>query len=264
MSLTSIDSSAPFIPAPLTIRKIDSGDLDWALAAGWRDFMQKRGDIIILALIYPLGGFAAAALSFNDELLPLFFPLVAGLSILGPAVATGFYELARRREVGLDAGWRNFFAPITGPNRFGIAVLTLGLAVIFAAWLLAASLIAKETVGSVAGIDAAAFLQRVITTPQGWFMILIGNLAGLVFAILTLVFAMVSFPLSVDKVISPFTAVATSIEAVRANPKTIALWGLRVVALLILGSIPAFVGLAVVLPVLGYASWHLYTRLVVR
>jgi uncharacterized membrane protein len=75
---------------------------------------------------------------------------------------------------------------------------------------------------------------------------------------------MVSFPLSVDKVISPFTAVATSIEAVRANPKTIALWGLRVVALLILGSIPAFVGLAVVLPVLGYASWHLYTRLVVR
>jgi uncharacterized membrane protein len=179
-------------------------------------------------------------------------------------VATGFYELARRREVGLDASWRNFFAPISGPNRFGIVVLTLGLTVIFAAWLLAASLIAKATVGPVAGTDVAAFLQRVFTTPQGWSLILIGNLVGLGFAILTLVFAVVSFPLSVDKVVSPFIAVSTSIEAVRANPKTIALWGLRVIGLLVLGSIPAFVGLAVVLPVLGYASWHLYTRLVVR
>jgi uncharacterized membrane protein len=250
-------------PSP-KLRRIGETDLNWALAEGWKDFKDRRGDLVVLALIYPVVGLVAAALSFNTRLLPMFFPLVAGMSILGPAVASGFYELARRREAGLEAGWVHFLDPLRGRSRTPLAVLTAGLAVLFVAWLIVASLIYAATLGAGGAVDAGDFLNRLFTTPRGWAMIVIGNLAGFAFAAITLVATLISFPMVVDKPVDAGTAVAASIRAVRENPKVTASWGLRVAALLALGCIPLFVGLAVVLPVLGYATWHLYTRLVER
>jgi uncharacterized membrane protein len=191
------------------------------------------------------------------------FPLVAGLSILGPAVASGFYELARRREAGLDSSWLHFLDPLRGRNRLGLGALTAGLAILFAAWLLVASLIYGATMGS-ANLTASEFLTRVFTTPEGWTMIALGNAAGFCFAVVALVLGVVSFPMMVDTATDPVTAVMTSIDAVRQNPAVMASWGLRIIGLLVLGCLPAFVGLAIVLPIVGYASWHLYTRLVQR
>lgn len=250
-------------PAP-RLRRIDEADLNWALAEGWADFKDRRGDMIVLALIYPVVGLVAAALAFNARLAPMVFPLVAGLSILGPAVASGFYELARRREAGLEASWPHFLDPLRGRSRTPLAVLTAGLAVLFVAWLIVASLIYAATLGAAGADDAADFLNRLFTTPQGWAMIVLGNLAGFVFAAVTLVATLISFPMVVDKPVDAWAAVAASIRAVRENPGVTASWGLRVAALLALGCIPLFVGLAVVLPVLGYATWHLYTRLIER
>jgi uncharacterized membrane protein len=257
------------IPMPIRaarpeVRRIGDEDLRWALSEGWKDFQAKRGDVILLALIYPLVGIVAAAISFNSLFLPLFFPLVAGLSILGPAVASGFYEIARRREAGLESGWLHFLDPLRGRSRMGLATLTAGLACLFVGWLAAAWLIYAATVGATPLTGAAEFFHRLFATPQGWTMIVLGNLVGFAFAVITLILAMVSFPMVVDQPVDAGTAIATSIRAVMRNPKTAASWGLRVAGLLVLGCLPAFVGLAVVLPVLGYATWHLYTRLVER
>lgn len=254
---------APFLAAHPRVRTISQSDLSWALSEGWKDFQEKRGDLILLALIYPLVAFAAVIFSFNSRALPMLFPLVTGLSILGPAVASGFYELARRREAGLDSSWLHFLDPLNGRNRIGLGVLTAGLAILFFAWLAAASALYSATIGADSP-TAREFLTRLFTTPQGWGMIVAGNAIGFVFAVLALTLGVVSFPMMVDKAVDPLTAVMTSIDAVRANPAVMAAWGLRVAALLALGCLPAFVGLAVVLPVVGYASWHLYTRLVER
>ena len=197
-------------------------------------------------------------------MLPLFFPLVAGLSILGPAVASGFYELARRREEGLDASWRHFLEPLRGRGREGLALLTAGLAGLFILWLIVAWLIYEGTIGAYHPVGAGEFLDRLFHTGAGWTMIVLGNLVGLGFAIVTLLVSVVSFPMVVDKPVDAGTALATSIRAVSANPGVMASWGLRVAGLLFLGCLPAFIGLAVVLPVLGYATWHLYTRVVER
>lgn len=252
------------IGSTFTVRRINEGDLNWALAEGWKDFKEKRGDLIVLALIYPLVGFLAAATAFNAKLLPMFFPLVAGVSILGPAVASGFYELARRRELGLESNWWHFLDPLRGRSRTGLAVLTTGLAVLFLGWLTAASLIYGATIGAGHATGLAQFLRLLFTTPQGWTMIVVGNLVGFGFAVLTLTLTLVSFPMVVDKPVDAGTAIQTSIHAVTANPREAASWGLRVACLLALGCLPIFIGLAVVLPVLGYATWHLYTRLVER
>ena len=244
-------------------RRIGQRDLNWALSEGWSDFRQKRGDLILLALIYPLVSYVVVIVSFNERLLPMVFPLVAGLSILGPAVASGFYELARRREGGLDSSWMHFLDPLNGRNRLGLGVLTAGLAVLFGAWLFVASLIYGATMGS-DSLTASQFLTRLFTTREGWTMMILGDGAGFLFAVLALTFGVVSFPMMVDKAGDPLTAVITSVDAVRKNPVAMASWGLRIVGLLALGCLPAFVGLAIVLPVVGYASWHLYTRLVER
>jgi uncharacterized membrane protein len=246
------------------VRRIYEADLRWALSAGWKDFQEKRGDVIFLALIYPVVGLAAAVAVFNDRLLPLFFPLVAGLSIFGPAVAAGFYEIARRRELGLDSTWLHFFDPLRGRGRASLAMMTAGLAILFAGWLLAAWLIYVSTIGATEPAGMADFFRRLFTTPEGWTMIVLGNLVGFAFALVTLVLAVVSFPMVVDKPVDAGTAIATSIRAVMENPAVMASWGLRVAGLLLLGSLPGFVGLAIVLPVLGYATWHLYTCVVER
>lgn len=250
--------------APAEIRRIGRTDLDWALAEGWKDFQEKRGDLLFIGLLYPLICLVAVVVTFNDPLLPLFFPLVAGLSIAGPAVASGFYELARRREEGRDSSWWHFLDPLNGRSRAPLATLTAGLAALFVGWLIAAYAIYGATFGVEAPLDLQGFLSRVFTTPEGWALIVIGNLVGAAFAVAALVFAWVSFPMVVDKPIDAGEAVRTSVAAVRKNPREAFGWGLRVAGLLLLGLIPFAIGLAVVLPWLGYATWHLYTRVVVR
>ena len=257
-------TSISHLPTRPRIRRITDVDLDWALSEGWKDFKDRRGELIPLALIYPLVGLLVAAVVSDSRILPLFFPLVAGVSIFGPAVASGFYELARRREAGLESTWIHFLDPLRGRSRVGLAILTLGLAALFMAWLLAAWFIYAATLGLDHPVGISTFVRRVFTTPQGWTMILVGNLVGFAFAVVTLTLSLVSFPMVVDKPVDAVTAIATSARAVADNPRAAASWGLRVVALLALGSLPLFVGLAIVLPVLGYATWHLYTRLVSR
>ena len=256
--------SIPSLGARPAIRRITELDLDWALAEGWKDFKDKRGELILLALIYPFVGILAAAVTSDSRVLPLFFPLVAGITIFGPAVASGFYELARRREAGLDSNWIHFLDPLRGRSRLGLATLTFGLAALFMAWLLAASLIYTATIGVYHPVGVSEFLKRLFTTPPGWAMILVGNMVGFAFAIVTLTLSLVSFPMVVDRSADAATAITTSVRAVAMNPKAAASWGLRVATLLALGSLPLFVGLAIVLPVLGYATWHLYTRIVAR
>ena len=260
--MSTIASSAS--DAAPQVRRITTRDLDWALRQGWSDFNDKRGDLIFVALLYPLIGLVTAVIAIDVQLLPFFFPLAAGLSILGPAVASGFYELARRREAGLEASWRHFFDPLRRPGAPAILMLTAGLLVLFALWLGAAYAIYAATVGPAFPSGMTPFLRTVFATPQGWALIIVGNLAGLAFAAVTIATTIVSFPMAVDRAVDPGIAVETSLRAARANPGATAMWGVRVAALLLLGSLPAFIGLAVVLPVLGYATWHLYTRLVVR
>ena len=249
------------------IRTIGLNDLRAALAQGWEDFLAKRGDVVFVGIIYVAMMLLAGLYAQNSSILPLIFPLATGSILLGPAFASGFYELARRRELRLDTRWRHFFDVAGNPAAPSIIALTTIIFLLFVLWLGVAWLIYLATLGS-AQSDAPetvpALLRAVFTTSIGWQMAIIGNLVGLGFAILTLALSVVSFPMLVDRPVPLVTAMHTSLRVAWANPVTVAVWGLMVVGLLVLGSLPAFVGLAVVLPVLGYATWHLYRRAVVR
>lgn len=245
------------------VRRLSNADLDWALAKGWDDFKTKRGDLILLPFIYVVGGLVAAFFAFNVDLFRLIFPLAAGFALVGPAAAAGFYELARRREAGEDAGWWHFLDPLNGRSRLPIAMLTAMLAAIFLAWIGAADAIYQATLGTLGPATPDDFI-RGLQTPEGLKMVLIGNAVGAVFAMVTLAVAAFSFPMVVDKDTPASVAVLTSVRAFLASPGTMMAWGVRVAAILALGALPLFVGLMVALPVLGYSTWHLYTRAIQR
>jgi uncharacterized membrane protein len=254
------EPAAPEIP----VRTLSSRDLNLSLREGWNDFLSKRGDLIFVGLLYPLVGVVAATLTMGYKLLPLLFPIAAGISLLGSVVAVGFYEIARRREAGLDSDWSHFFDVRKRPSADDVVAVAALLIVIFALWVAAAGGIYVALWGANVPETLEAFLTRLFSTPEGWALIIVGNLVGACFAVLALAISFVSLPMLVDCNIDARTAIKTSIRAFQTNKGMMIRWGLTIAVLLVLGSIPIFVGLAVVLPWLGYATWHLYTHVIDR
>ena len=136
------------------------------------------------------------------------------------------------------------------------------LLAIFLVWLGVAQALYQSIFGSYMPASLTAFLREVLTTPQGWTLIIIGNAVGFVFSMMVLAISVFSFPMLVDRHVSAAVAIQTSIRAVAKNPGTMILWGFIVAALLAIGFIPLFFGLAVTLPILGHSTWHLYRRVV--
>lgn len=244
------------------IRRIGFADLRESLAAGWDDFMAIPTQLVFLCILYPIIGVVAARVAVGNNLLPLAFPLVAGFALVGPVLAIGLYELSRRRERGLPVSWLNAFDVLRNPAVFSVAMLGVMLFALFAAWLGAARGIYALTIGGDAPIAFGDFVTHIQTSPHAWQLLVIGNVVGFLFALVVLTVAVVSFPLLLDRNVDPLVAVQTSIRAVRANPVTMLTWGFLVAVILGLGCLPLFVGLAVAMPVLGHATWHLYRRVV--
>ena len=252
------DALGPRDQATPRVNDIGIDDLRQALRKGVDDFAAMRSDVMVLVAIYPLIGLALATLALDHTLLPLFFPLVSGFALLGPIAAVGLYEMSRRRELGQDVGWGAALASLRARNLGPMLALGAGLLAIFLAWIVAAHTIFAATVGPEAPVSAAAFLTETFTTPAGWAMIVVGTLVGFLFAALVLVISLVSFPMLLDRRVGLPLAVVTSVRVARRNPATVAAWGLTVAVALALGSLPFFIGLVLVLPVLGHATWHLY------
>ena len=250
------------LTAPLPVRPIGAGDLRDVLAKGLQDFAACRTDAMFLCVIYPVMGLVLARLVSGYELLPLLFPLASGFALIGPFAAIGLYEMSRRRELGEEISWAAAFAVLRSRSIGAILALGLLLAAIFLLWIATAWGIYALTLGPEAPASATGFVRDVLATPAGWAMIVLGIGVGFLFACLSFAISVVSFPLMVDRDATLSAAVGTSLSAVRANPGPMALWGLIVAGGLVLGSIPVLLGLVVVLPVLGHATWHLYRKLV--
>lgn len=263
MPATNPASPSPALPVP-AVRTIGVDDLRWALSEGLKDLLAMRGDLVFAALFYPLLVVIGALLALNKGLLPLVFPILAGIALLGPVSAIGFYELARRREAGLESGFVHYWDFVRRPAADAILVVAALLVSIFFVWLGAAALIYLGMVDEWGAPSIGQFANLLLNTPAGWALIVIGNLVGALFAVLVLAASIVSLPMLVDHNVGARTALATSFAAFRANPRVLIGWGTIIAALLVVGSIPLFIGLAAVLPWLGYATWHLYTRLVDR
>lgn len=244
------------------VRRVSVADLADCLRKGFADFAAARDDVLFIAVIYPIAGLAVALSAFRYDLLPMLFPALAGFALIGPVAAVGLYEISRRRERGEAARWSDA-ASVFRSDAIGAMVgMALVLAAIFVAWLTTAYQISLIAFADGLPVSITAFVNKVAATGEGWRMALVGIATGFVFAAVTLALSVVSFPLILDRHVHLDVAIATSLRVVAANPGTMALWGLIVAGSLVLGMIPALIGLVVVLPVLGHATWHLYRKAV--
>ena len=242
------------------IRSIGLSDLRQALRAGWEDFKAVPSHAVILCVIYPILGLVLARAVFGYAVVPLLFPLAAGFALLGPFAALGLYELSSRRERGEEPSAWNALDVLRSPSfgaMLGLGVLLLAL---FVTWVATAQAIYVAAFGYEGATGISDFATRVLTTPQGWWLIIIGCGVGFLFALVALCISVVSFPLMLDRHASAAEAMVTSLRAVARNPVPMAAWGLIVAVLLVAGSLPFFLGLAIVIPLLGHATWHLYRQ----
>jgi len=245
------------------VRHLAVRDLREILRKGVEDFAACRTDVAFLAVLYPVIGILLAWVGLNRNLLPLLFPVMSGFALLGPVAAVGLYEMSRRRELGEEPKWADAFAVVKSKSFGAILALGLLLGALFIVWILTANGIYYATMGPDYPTSIGGFVREVLTTGPGWTMIVIGCGVGALFAALVLATSVVSFPLLLDRDVGLPAAVITSVRVFAANPVPILAWGLIVAAGLVIGSIPFFLGLIVVMPILGHATWHLYRRTVV-
>ncbi len=246
---------------PVAVKRLTRADLRAALRAGWADFAARPSHLLFLGLIYPAGALIAAWATLGANLTQLVYPALTGLALTGPFAALVLYEMSRLREAGRDASWWDALQVLSA-DRLG-PILTLGavLAVVFAAWLT----VAQMLFAAIMGPEATAMgplVTRVLTTPEGLRLLVFGNVVGFGFALAVLATNVVAFPMLVDRKTTPLGAIAASLRVFAANPMVMSLWGLTIAVLMVAGAAALGVGLAVVLPVLGHASWHLYRRAV--
>jgi uncharacterized membrane protein len=246
------------------VRRIGPADSFSALSEGFDDFLSMRTYPVFVGLFYAVAGIALFAMASFEHALQLAFPLAAGFALIGPFIAIGLYEMSRRRERGLAVRGRDAFTVLRSPALPSIVAFGLLLLAIFAAWLFAAELIYVWLYGPESPAAAMPFLEDVVTTARGWTLITVGGFVGFCFAALALVISVVAFPVMLDRDIGLVPALQTSLWVTRANPLAIAVWGMIVAVALVVGSVPMFFGLAVVLPVLGHATWRLYRKTIER
>jgi uncharacterized membrane protein len=241
------------------VRRIGIADLWDALSLGAQDFWAKPSHYVFLCLIYPVVGVILTQWSSGSNAIHLVYPLMTGFALVGPFAAIGLYEISRRRERGMASTWHHALDVRHSPALPSIAAVGAMLVALFLLWLYTAQSIYTGLFGDQPPASLTGFLQQVLTTE----LILLGNAAGLVFAVVALATTVVAFPLLLDRDVGAVAAIETSARVVLANPLPMAVWGVTVAVLLLVGSIPLlFAGLAVVMPILGHATWHLYRKVV--
>jgi uncharacterized membrane protein len=257
-NVTSMAQSGPDTAAAPVIRTIGFSELHRALQRGWEDFKAVPTHAIILCIIYPVLGLMLARAVHGYSVIPLLFPLAAGFALIGPFAAVGLYEMSRRRERGEQATAWDALEVVRAPSfgaMLGLGVLLLAL---FVTWVATAQALYIAAFGYEGATGIYDFATRVLTTAPGWWLIVVGCGVGFLFALVALCISVVSFPLMLDRHASAGEAMVASLRAVARNPVPMAAWGLIVAVLLAAGTLPFFLGLAVVIPLLGHATWHLY------
>ncbi|MEO1282760.1 MAG: DUF2189 domain-containing protein [Pseudomonadota bacterium] len=242
------------------VQNLTVGDLIEVLGAGVRDFVAAPQYGLFFGGIYAIAGWVIIAFLFYYKLLYLAYPLAMGFALIAPFAAVGFYAVSRALEKGEKLSWSGVLGAVGGTTKSDLRWMALVTSFAFFLWMDIAAILFL----SIMGFDALGpqFFELVFTTSTGWLFLLVGNAVGAVIAFMVFSICVVSFPMLLDRDVDFATAMVTSVKVVKANPATMFVWLIIIGLLTGLSLLSGFIGLFVMLPVVGHATWHLYRRAV--
>lgn len=244
----------------LQINPLRIDDVRAAFADGWRDFRTYPAFGLFFGAIYALGGIFIAVMLTYYHLPWMIIPVAIGFPLIGPFIAVGLYEISRRHRLGEPIGWTAILAEVFRQRERQLSWMAFVVLFIFWIWIYQVRLLMALFLGFRIPATLEAFADVVLTTPAGLLFLAIGTVVGAVLALILFTATVISMPLLLDHDVDFVTAMLTSMRTVIENPGPMLTFGLVVAALAILSLLPMFLGLLIVLPVAGHATWHLYRR----
>lgn len=263
MTTTGEDSVA-FTPRPPAVRinTVSFAAVRSALTAGWRDFLRAPLIGLFFGGIYAAGGIAIYLLLKVYHEPWWIIPIAVGFPLVGPFVAVGLYETSRRIAAGLPLQFGEILTVVLAQRKRQVAWMAFVVLFIFWMWLYEVRMLLAIFLGFKSFSTMEAFMNVVTTTPEGIGFLVVGTGVGAFISFVLFCTTVIGIPLLLDREIDLVTGIIYSFKAVFQNPVPMIGFGILVVALTFLAFVPMFLGLLVVLPVLGHATWHLYRAVV--
>lgn len=245
------------LPDPV---KIGVSDLGAALASGWRDFRRAPAFGLIFSAFYVAGGLVLALVAFAAGQDWWLIPFILGFPLIAPFAAVGLYEVSRRIEAQEPLDWPAVAGAVFAQKDRQVPSMAMVILLLFMFWVFVAHTIFALFMG-VSSLTNITSSVAALLEGRGLAMLITGTLVGGGFAAVLFSFTVVGLPVLLDREVDFITAIIASLRAVALNPVVLAGWAAMIAGLLFIGILPLFLGLFIVLPVLGHASWHVYRRL---
>lgn len=256
------DASMVEASPPPIVGKVTYGDLGAVLKEGWQDFRRAPAFGLFFASFFVIGGWLIfLQLDYVERSLWI-IPTAFGFPLLAPFLAVGLYCVSRRLETGMPLVWSEIVGLVFREKDRQMPSMAVVIIMIFLFWIFIAHMIFALFLGLAPMTNILTEWQTTIFSPDGIKMLAVGSLVGAVLGLILYALTVISLPLLLDREIDFITAMITSWHLVVSNPGPMLVWAVLIALLVVLALIPGFLGLFVVMPVLGHASWHLYRRAV--
>ena len=258
-TLSSPDAASGKAAARPVVQTLSMDDLSDALSAGLRDFRQSAPFGLFFGGFYAVGGWFLVWLLFAYNMPYLVYPLASGFALIAPFVAAGLYEISRRREKGEALSVRSVLGAIFGERSKELRWMALITGFAFIIWIDIAIFLYVIFFG-LHPVNPTALVNTILLTPQGAMFLLAGNLIGAFMSLAVFSITAVSFPMLLHKDVDFITAMITSIKCVVQNRRPMLSWAIFIGFMMLISLASFLLGLVVILPLLGHATWHLYRR----